>query len=248
MPIRPYLYCLFVFLFSFSSFSQETNTTVVAEIKTQSLAEFVKVDATANSKTELIKPIRYVLYVYREDVDGNVKRAESSNNVVLQPNAQLTIASEIFNRNETDQITFVLLLYDDKDKLIGRDRKVVLNDKEAEQKTEEVVKSEDDIYAGLLRGIITEDTKTKPGRDFYIEFSSLYRLQQINGIEVVKVFERFSFGRSTIMEVQVGNTVVHRFFTQPRREFLQEQAKIAIVGVSRYFANLERNKNYVRRY
>jgi hypothetical protein len=181
-------------------------------------------------------------------VDGNVKRAESSNNVVLQPNAQLTIASEIFNRNETDQITFVLLLYDDKDKLIGRDRKVVLNDKEAEQKTEEVVKSEDDIYAGLLRGIITEDTKTKPGRDFYIEFSSLYRLQQINGIEVVKVFERFSFVRINIMEVQVGNTFVHRFFTQPRREFLQEQAKIAIVGVSRYFANLERNKNYVRRY
>ena len=248
MPNRPTLYFSLFFLFSNLGFSQETNTTVVAEIKTQSLAEFVKVDATANSKTELIKPIRYVLYVYREDAEGNVKRAENSENLVLQPNEQLTIASEIFNRNETDQITLVLLLYDEKDKLIGRDRKVVLNDKEAEQIAQKEVKSEDDIYAGLLRGIITEDTKTKPGRDFYIEFSSLYRLQQINGIEVVKVFERFSFGRSTIMEVQVGNTVVHRFFTQPRREFLLEQAKIAIVNVSRYFANLERSKNYIRQY
>lgn len=248
MPNRPYLYSFLFFFSTLIGVSQDTNTSIVGEIKIQSYGEFIQVFANASSKTELIKSVKYTLYIYRENEEGAVERTESTGNLVLEPNQQQSISSEIFNRNETDKITFVLLIYNEEGELVGRDRKVVLNDDENEKNKKETVKSEEDISYGLLRGIITEDTKTKPGRDFYIEFSSLYRLRQINGIEVVKVFERFSFGRNTIMEVQVGSTVVHRFFTQPRREYLLEQSEIAIINVSRYFANLERNKNYIRQY
>lgn len=210
---RPIL--IVIFLLSYVSWSQETNTTIVAEITTQSLGEFLKVEATASSKTEIIKSIRYVLYVFKEDANKNVSRTEQGDRLVLQPNEKKTLSVSSFNKNDKDKLTVMLLLYDEEDKLIGRARRVVLNDgsKEPGNAKKEVLQTEDDIYSGLLRGIITEETKTKPGRDFYIEFSSLYRLQQINGIEVVKVLERFSFGRNTIMEVKVANTVVHRFLS-----------------------------------
>lgn len=250
MLSRPTILLIFC-VFSFYSFAQQqTNTSIVAEIKTQSFGEFIEAQATIKSKTEIITNVRYVLYVFREDQEEAVNRTEESDNIVIQPNEEVSVKTAIYNINETDKITLMLLLYDDNEKLIGRDRKVVLNSDEEVKKGGEVAssKSEDEIYSGRIRGILTEDTKTKPGRDFYIEFSSIYRLQQMNGVEVVKVYERFSFGRSTIMEVQVGNTVVHRFFTQPRRDFLLEQAKIAIVNVSRYFANVERNQSLIRKY
>jgi len=250
MLARPII-MITVCLFSLVGIAQQTtNTSIVAEIKQQSYGEFIEAQATIKSKTEIISNVRYVLYIFREDASKNVNRTEETGNIVLQANEEISVKTTIYNLNETDKITLMLLLYDDKDKLIGRDRKVVLNDDEKKKGSSamEPNKTEDEIYSGRIRGIVTEDTKTKPGRDFYLEFSSIYRLQQINGIEVVKVYERFSFGRNTIMEVLVGNTVVHRFFTQPRREFLQEQAKIAIVNVSRYFTNLERSQSLIRQY
>ena len=241
---------ILTFFLAFNGLAQETNTSIVAKITTQTSGEFVYVEATARSKTEIISSIKYVLYTFEEDQAKNVDRTEQSELLVLEPNEKKILHTSSFSTEESNKVTLMLLLYDDEGKLIGRDRKVILNDDEEEVKPTvlESNETEDNLYSGLLRGIVTEDTKTKPGRDFYIEFSSIYTLQQINGVEVVKIYERFSFGRNTIMEVLVGNTVVHRFFTQPKRDFLQDQAKIAIVNVSRYFDNKERSKNYIRQY
>lgn len=238
------------FFLASSVLAQETNTSIVAKITAQTRGEFVYVEATARSKIEIISSIKYVLYTFEEDQAKNINRTEQSELLVLEPNEKKILHTSSFSIEESNKVTLMLLLYDDKGKLVGRDRKVILNDDELEDKSKalEPIQTEDDLYSGLLRGIVTEDTKTKPGRDFYVEFSSIYTLQQINGIEVVKVYERFSFGRNTIMEVLVGNTVVHRFFTQPKRDFLQDQAKIAIINVSRYFDNKERRKNYIRQY
>ena len=197
-----------------------------------------------------MQSIQYTLYQYFLEADDQIRRVEKTERLVLLPGEKVILDDLNFTISDSQKITLVLLVYNEDEKLIARARQVVLDLVNSTENIGDIegVNLEDDIYFGRLKGIVTEAVKTKPGRDFYIEFSSLYRLQQINGVEVVKINERFSFGRSTIMEVIVGNYVVHRFFTQPRREFLQKQAKIAILKVTSYFTNMERNRSYLKSY
>ena len=228
--------------------SQETNKRVAAKIEVQKNTELINVQGTALNKTDLIMSLRFDMFVYRTNPkNGNVIKEEKSARIVLQPSEKRALAEINFNQNQKDKITVVILIYDKENKLLGKDRLVVLNDdkKTPENKTEKLT-TEDDIEG--IRGIVIENTKTKPGRDFYIEFYSNYRLKGINGPEVVKITEQFSFGRSTIMEVSVGGTIVHKFFVQPRMDFIKAQSQAAIVNVTRYFLNLERQRSYKKKY
>ncbi|GGI58174.1 CsgE family curli-type amyloid fiber assembly protein [Winogradskyella haliclonae] len=240
----------FCLLFSGNIYSQITNQEVVAKIKTEAISELIKIDVTATNNTDLIKSLRYVSYVYKKNPrTNNVSRNEQSGRFVLQATEKKILASTTVNNVTKDKVTVVLLIYDSDNQLVAKDRLVVINNNE-EQIKKTVLNSPElaeDGYAGF-RGIITEDTKTKPGRDFFIEFSSAYRLNQINGKEIVKIKEKFSFGRNTIMEVIIGNTIVHRFFVNPKRDFILEQTKIAIKNVLRYFVTLEKNKSLIRQY
>jgi len=239
----------FCLVFGVFSFSQQTNIEVIAKIETLTIANVLSVDATVSSRTELIKSLRYDLFTYRKNAQTTeVTKEEASARFVLQPSEKKTLKKFNLNTGTKDKVTVVLLIYDQDNKLIAKDRRVVLNDDEDNKK--QVVKKEpprEDDYVGL-RGIVVEKTKTKPGRDFYLDFYSNYRLKGINGKQVVNVVEQFSFGVNTIMEVSVGNTIVHRFFLQPKRDYIEQQSRIAIVNVSRYFLNLERQKSYIRQY
>ena len=244
-----YFFCCCLIAVS-TCFSQETNVRVEANFISRTSNELLVVEPSLQNKTEYIQSIQYTLYQYFLDEEDELRRVEKRERKVLLPGEKSILDNLNFTTNDSQKITLVLLVYDDKEKLLARARHVVLDRNSSSEVTKETegVELEDDIYFGRLKGIVTESVKTKPGRDFYFEFSSIYRLQQINGVEVVKVNERFSFGRSTIMEVIVGNYVVHRFFTQPRREFLLNQAKMAILKVTSYFTNMERNRSYLKSY
>ncbi|MFD1064006.1 CsgE family curli-type amyloid fiber assembly protein [Winogradskyella litorisediminis] len=232
---------------SYNLFPQQTNTSIIAKVEIEKLADVINIKGTGLSKTDLIMSLRYEMFIYKKNKEnGNVAKGEKSGRFVLQPSEKKTLAQISFNQNTKDKITVVLLVYDSEDKLLGKDRVVVLNDDENLEQKKQVRVTEDDI--SKIRGIVIEDTKTKPGRDFYVEFYSNYRLKGINGIEVVRITEQFSFGRSTIIEVSVGSTIVHRFFAQPKQDYIKQQSYAAIVNVTRYFLNLERQKNYINQY
>ena len=229
--------------------SQESNTEIIAKIEVEKLADVLNIKSVVSSRTELIKTLRFEMLVFRKNPETSiVAKADNSGRIVLQPNEKKTLAQIKINQNTKDKVTAVILVYNSDNKLVGKDRQVILNNDEKEtlKKIKQQPIKEDD-YVGL-RGIVVENTKTKPGRDFYIDFYSNYRLKGINGKEVVKVTEQFSFGRNTIMEVSVGNTIVHRFFVQPTRDFIEEQSRIAIINVFRYFVILERQKEYIKQY
>ncbi|WP_299115018.1 CsgE family curli-type amyloid fiber assembly protein [uncultured Winogradskyella sp.] len=244
-----YIILLLYLLVNSFCFSQQTNTQVIAKVEVVKLADVLNIKGTVSSRTELLMSLRYDMFIYRKNPEtSNVAKAENSGRVVLQPNEKKSLAELKINQNTKDKVTVVILVYDSDNKLIAKDRQVILNNDE-KKVTKKIINqpAKEDDYVGL-RGIVVENTKTKPGRDFYIDFYSNYRLKGINGKEVVKITEQFSFGRSTIMEVSVGNTIVHRFFVQPTRDFIEQQSRIAIINVTRYFINLQRQKNYIKQY
>ncbi|ARV09073.1 hypothetical protein BTO05_05270 [Winogradskyella sp. PC-19] len=246
MKITKYIFFFLSFLYNISAISQETNREIIAKIETKNVSELLGIMGTVSSKTDLIKSLRYQMFIYRKNFQtGDVLKAEKSKRFVLKPNEKITLEEVSINPNTKDKITAVILVFDSENKLVAKDRRVLLNDDENDNSSTKSNKKND--YIGL-RGLVTENTKTKPGRDFYVEFYSAYRLKGINGKEVVKIVEQFSFGRSTIMEISVGDKLVHKFFTQPKRDYIKQQTAIAIENVSKYFTILERQKNYIKQY
>ena len=237
-------------LFSSALGAQITNVDVIAKIKTDKVLDLITITGSVENKTQLIKSLRYTMYVYKKNpTSNNVSKNEQSGRFVLKPSERKDLSETTINQNTDDKVTILLMVYDLDNNLIAKDRLVVLNDDEEKKKVIKLqeVPTETE-FAGGFRGIVIEDTKTKPGRDFYLDFYSNYRLKEINGKEVVKISEQFSFGVNTIMEVSVGGTLVYKFFMQPTRDFIEAQADQAIIAVSRKLLALETQKNQIKQF
>ncbi|PKV52540.1 Curli assembly protein CsgE [Aquimarina sp. MAR_2010_214] len=232
-------------LFFQVSIAQFTNTDVVAKIKTVTIDDVISVVATATNTTEVHKSLQYTISVFRTDVDNNISKTNQEGRFTLEANENKELSRGSISVDESDKIVLLLLIYEE-DKIIGKDR-LAFNEKNNQEpkKAEEDISSDDGIE---LKGIVIEETKTKPGRDFYEFFYASYTLNQINGNKVVGVYEKLSFGRSTIIQVKIEDNVIHEFIGKPDLEYLEQMSKIAIRKVYKYFKDLKKQKNDIFQY
>lgn len=113
------------------------------------------------------------------------------------------------------------------------------------KKKKDVVIKNDGIE---LTGIVTDETKTKFGKDFYDYFYFLYNDNKINANKIVKVGEELSFGRNTKIIIQVENEVILEFLARPDQEYLNEMAKSALYHTFQYLKKIEKEKQYMIQY
>lgn len=257
---KKYLLFWVVLLFSLKGFSQIYNTEVEAKIKVEERNDMLQVTGTAFNKTEIDQSVRYVLSVIRTNPENsNTSKNDQSGRIVLQPAEQKSLSSTTININSEDRVILLLLIYNIEDKIIGQDR-IVINDniskeeikQQLQKKVEQTVYSDDlktTSEDGLtLRGIVTEDTKTKPGRDFYAMFYSEYNLNNINGSKVVSVKEILALGNNTKIEIFVGDDKVVEFFLRPQNDFIKAMSDASIRRVAQHFERLKREANSIKRY
>ncbi|AXT19317.1 hypothetical protein D7030_13135 [Flavobacteriaceae bacterium AU392] len=250
MSLKKHIILVVGLLFSLSFYAQQiTNQEVIAKIETESIDDIINIKGIAISNTEVFKSLRYVMYVIKTNpVNSNTSRGEHQGRFTLLPNEAKQLGFTGINKNTDDKVTVILLIYDDNDKLIGKDRRVALNDDEAEKKTIQLVDEKKENDGVKIIAIVTESTKTKPGRDFYNYFSSSYRLSQISGKGSIHILEKLSLGRNTTIDVLVDNKVVNSFFVRPNQEYLEQMTTITIQNIRRHFQNLEKQKNYITQY
>lgn len=222
---------------------QYTNTEVVAKIKLSALDDVITLKATATNQTEVYKSLTYTFSAFRTDANNNKTKTDQDGRFTLEANESKELSVTTVNAKETDQIIILLLVFDE-DQIIAKDR-VSFNEK-TKNKKESVEEEQDDGIE--LKGIVVEETKTKPGRDFYDYFYTAYTLNQINGSKVVGVFEKLSFGRTTIIQVKIEDAVIHEFIGKPDLEYLEQMSKIAIRKVFKYFKDLKKQKNDIFQY
>jgi len=194
--MKPSFFLFFVLCFQ-ASIAQFTNTEVVAKIKIESLDESITAIAKATNTTEVYKSLRYVITVFRTDVHGNLSKNIEEDRFTLEANETKELSSGTISSKVLDKIVVLLLVYEE-DKIVGKDRFAFNDEKTTQKESEEIV--DDGIE---LRGIVIEETKTKPGRDFYEFFYNSYSLNQINGNKIVGVYETLSFGRTTVLQVKI---------------------------------------------
>ncbi len=234
---------VFLFLSIHGIYSQFTNTAVVASIKTQSVEEGVVIRAIASNTTEIYKNLRYVFSEFTTDSLGVLTKTKKSEPFTLAANEQKLVATTSIGVETVAKKVFLLLLYED-DQIVGKSR-VAFNEETQVPAKSAVITVDDGIE---LKGIVIEETKTKPGKDFYEFFYNLYTLHKINGNKIVGVYEKLSFGRSTIIQVKIEDTVIHEFLGKPDITYLEQTAKTAIRKVYKYFKDQKKQKNDIFQY
>jgi len=236
------LIILFLLVFQFSN-GQFTNTQVIAKIKTERIDDIVSVSAEAVNSTEVYKSLKYTFSIFRTDSDNKVTKNDQEGRFTLEANEQKNLATTSIGIDESDKIVILLLVYEE-ETIVGKDR-IAFNEEANKKKKEEEYTEDDGIE---LKGIVIEETKTKPGKDFYEFFYNSYTLNRINGSKIVGVYEKLSFGRSTIIQVKIEDKVIHEFLGKPDIEYLEQMSKVAIRRVYKYFKDLKKQKRDIFQY
>lgn len=240
------------------AFSQYYNQEIVGSIDLEVVDNsFLNVVGSAYNKTELNKSLRYVLSVIKTSKDGgNTSNNKQEGRFVLEAGVKKNLSTTSVNAEANNRTIILLLVYDENDQIVGKDRKVlngiegeedlIQNDATAVSENVDVKKSKKDGF--ILKGMVIENTKTKAGGDFYDLFYSSYLSQNIDGERIVKIEEKLAIANNTQIQVFVGDDVVMQFIMNPRNQYLTTMAEQAVYRVNFYFQRLRNQKNQVIRY
>jgi Curli assembly protein CsgE. len=99
-----------------------------------------------------------------------------------------------------------------------------------------------------MKGIITDDTKTKSGKDFYDKYYYKYNDLGINAKQIVLIDEEYTFARNTKISIMADNEVIYEFMIQPNDDFLEEVSDDAIRETYNYFKEKEKQSKYFTQY
>ena len=232
---------IFSLLFSTILHAQILNTEVKAKIELSYFEEMVSVTGTAENLDDGMKNLSYTLSVIKK----NKQTTNTSNNsqkgeFTLNPNEKKILSTTKINQSTKDEIIILLLIYDDNDVMVGKDRIIV-----EEKKSEVLNKNEAELE---ITGIVSDDTKTKVGKDFYDIYFSKYNSEAIKGNQIVQIEEQLNIGRTTILKITIDNKLISEFIANPNEEFLSQKAEEAIQITKKYFKDLEKLKNRIEQY
>ena len=243
-------------LLSGNCFSQFYNKEIVAKIKVEDKGEFIDFSATAENVTPAGRNLRYEFTLFKKDESGNVTKSSQGNRFYLEPNQKVILSSTQVNRGDEGTIIILLMIYDQEDKPVGKDR---LEFKITEESIEEIKEQEKQVIklprdqakpqdGVVVNGLVIENTITKAGRDFYRYFYSEFYNREIVSPQNIEIEEVPGRGRMTRISVSVGDQLVMRFFAQPKKEYLKQMANVTLARVLAQIQRLEQQANNFKHY
>ncbi|MDK2773031.1 MAG: curli production assembly/transport protein CsgE [Flavobacterium sp.] len=235
------LISLIAFLCSIFTNAQILNTEVKAKIEISSFEDLVAITGTAENLTSVLQNLHYKLSVIKKNkTNSNISSNSQNGSFTLEPNSKNILSTTKINISSKDETIILLLIYDEDEKLIGKDRLVVDNMKNKTTEEKEI---------GLeMKGIISDETKTKIGKDYYDLFFKKYNLENINASKIVTIEEEQLFGRTTKIKILIDNITLNEFIAKPNEEFLESMAEQSIVLTKKYLKQLELNEKLISQY
>ncbi|TLP80466.1 CsgE family curli-type amyloid fiber assembly protein [Maribacter sp. ACAM166] len=237
-------------------YNKEVQASINLKVQNNNTLQIV---GSAHNKTKINQSLRYVLSVIKSDKNNtaNKNKNDQEGRFVLSPSDKTNLSNITININEKDRTIILLLIYDEEDKILGKDRKVLKGlavemntdlNKIQSSYTEDVKEDTSDTDGFVMRGMVIQDTKTKAGSDFYNMYYTMYLSKSIDGDEIVKITEELAIGMNTQIKVQVANEVVAQFILNPRNQYLKDMADFSIYRTIGYFERKIQNKGQIIRY
>lgn len=235
-------YSFLVLFFTSITYAQKSNSEVKAKIVVEKIEGNIKVTGTAENLSEIVQSLTYKLTVIKKN-KGNQSNNAQEGLFTLEPTEIKNLSTTQINLGPNDEITVLLLFYDEAKQLIGKDRVVIGGD---EKKKDEVIIIPVDGIEML--GIVTNDTKTKVGKDFYDLYFYEYSEKNINAKKIITVSEELSFARNTKILITIDNVVVFEFLARPDEEFLSYMAKESLYETILYLKSQEKQSKFITQY
>ena len=229
-------------LFPTMVMAQLTNREVKAKIEVEENADFISIVGYAENLTDVYKSLFYKLSVIKTDKKSNNSNNLQSGRFTLEANQLKALSKTQINLSKDNQTIILLLIYDENQQLVGKDR-YVLGDKNIGDGNTQ--KSKDGVE---ITGIISDETKTKMGKEFYDTFYNEFNQLKINSSKMIVVEEELTNVRTTRIRVKVDNDVINEFITKPDEEFLTSMAEESAAKAFNYFKNLEKQSKYITQY
>jgi hypothetical protein len=244
MKISIYIYVIVLFLFNTQMNSQELNKELKVKINVDEIENTMTVVGTVENLKSEYKSISFKLSVLKKNKSNtNKSNNAQSGRVTLEPLQKVSLSRTQINTYKGDQIHITLLIYDENEKVIGKDEFI-----------KGVKKSDPNLGSlqsndGLeMKGIITNDTKTKLGNDFYDFFFKEINKLKANSSKIIVIQEELTFGRTTKIIVKVEEEIIEEFIARPEEEYLEYMAKYTASKVFKYFAKIERQEESIFQY
>lgn len=231
------------FLLGLVAYSQTTNTIVKARLNVEKTEANIKITGIAENLSDIVQSVSYRLSVIKKNTtNDNQSNTVQEGFFSLNASENKNLSTTEVNLITGEEVIVLLLFYNENKQLIGKDR-IVFND---EKKKEDIIIISNEGFE--IAGIVSDETKTKAGKDFYDFYFYLYNDYKINSKKIVVLTEEFSFGRNTKIVVTIENDIINEFFARPDEEYLKEMAEQSIYYTYLYLKNLEKQNKYFTQY
>ncbi|WP_235935441.1 CsgE family curli-type amyloid fiber assembly protein [Flavobacterium ichthyis] len=224
-------------------FAQAPEGELRAKIIVEEIENNIKITGTAENLSDIMQSMTYKLSVIKKNSNTNNQSNNAQEGLFsLEPNEIKNLSTTQVNIGKNDQIIVMLLFYNEDKEIVAKDR-IVLG--EAEKKKEIILLPEDGF---MLSGIVSDDTKTKIGKDFYDMYYYMYNDKKVNSKKIVTVSEELSFARTTKLIITVENNIVLEFIAKPDEEFLKYMAQESINATINQLKKLEKQSKQITQY
>lgn len=223
--------------------SQTVYKEVKAKIEVEEIENILSITGTAENLKAVYKNISFKLSVFKKNkLNDNKSSNMQDGRITLEPINKVILSKTQINRGKDDQIIVLLLIYDEDNVIIGKDR--IVFGQEEEPKVS-VLKPNDGLE---MIGIVSNETKTKLGNDFYDFFYSEFSKLKINSNKIIYVQEELTFGRTTKIIVNIDGEIIEEFIARPEEDFLKYMSQTASSKVFKYFKNIEKQNKSIMQY
>lgn len=235
--------CILFLITGLSGFSQNLNKDIKPKIEVEEIENILSVTGTVENLKAEFKNISFKMTVFKKN-KLNSSRSDNSQDgrVTLEPVQKVSLSKTQVNKGKDDQIIILLLIYDEDNTIIGKDR-IVFGSEEETKVT--VQKPKDGLE---MIGIVSNETKTKLGSDFYDLFYSEFSKLNIKSQKIILVQEELTFGRTTKIIIKIDSDIVEEFTARPDEDFLKYMAETAAAKIFKYFKNIEKQAKFITQY
>lgn len=223
--------------------SQTVYKEVKAKIEVEEVENILSITGTAENLKAVYKNISFKLSVFKKNKSNDNKSSNMQDGrMTLEPINKVILSKTQINKGKDDQIIILLLIYDENNVIIGKDRLVFGQEEEPKVA---VLKPNDGLE---MIGIVSNETKTKLGNDFYDFFYSEFSKLKINSNKIIYVQEELTFGRTTKIIVNIDGEIIEEFIARPEEDFLKYMSQTASSKVFKYFKNIEKQNKSIMQY
>jgi len=224
------------FLFQTNAYTQDaisSENLLESKIYVSQTDRSLTIEPTIKNISPLYLDIEYEVITIKKGISGSSTNRQSGQ-LTLDPGKLNALSKIVLIVSNNDLIEIKLEVKDEKGNLIHQD---YLSNQQSTNKTNPTTLPQKKVSAFDLAegyGLLIDETRTKPGRDFYYFYSNDHYNTFRNIPETVVIKEIPGFGLRSIIRVEVDNELILEARLDPKVIYLEQLAKDAINRTSRY--------------